>query len=198
MNNTTTFKKQRSKATMTRSVASVQERSNVIPRPFIVFCVDDDSMIHKVIENVFKNNTNVELHFFETGESCLQQLHLQPDIAILDFHLSPSDNDDLIYNGLDVLDKLKELCPFTKVIMLSSQSDISTAIRCLKRGAKDYIIKDELMKSKIKKSVEKIATNIAFKQEIILLSQKIKRDKLMIKGYLLIAVAALFLISFYI
>lgn len=197
MKNLTTFKQQKRVVTPDLQLSKKATRQQHLD-PYIIFCVDDDRLTHEVVKDTFKMNSNLKLYFFKDAKSCLANLHIQPDIVILDFYLFTEKEGSASMDGLDVLNKINELSPLTKVIMLSSQSEIAVAIKCLKRGAKDYIIKDELMRLNLKNAVGKLTKSISFKKEIEMLSQKIKRDKLMIKGYLILAFLALFFMILYI
>ncbi|HSH66475.1 MAG TPA: response regulator, partial [Bacteroidia bacterium] len=53
-----------------------------------IFLVDDDQMYLKALENEFKKNENFEIITYTTGEECLKNLHLNPDVIILDYFLN--------------------------------------------------------------------------------------------------------------
>ncbi len=186
-----------------KNVNSVLKTNPVIEAPLIhlpdqyrVFCVDDDPMIRIHLRNTLKANKNIHVSLFESGEQCIKSLYQKPDIVILDFHLSNLEDNSTTMNGLGILEKIKELSPDSKMIMLSSQDKIEVAVRCLKKGATDYIIKDDKMTLNIKKSIDSIVKSIELKSEITELSQKIKRDKLLMKGYFILTVALVFLSVF--
>jgi len=71
-------------------------------------------------------------------------------------------------------------------IILSGQNDIEVAVECLKKGAVDYVVKDMVMNVNLQKIFDKIIKSIELKSEIQSLSQVIKRDKLLMRGYLTI------------
>lgn len=171
---------------------------DITPRGvYDVFCIDDDLMMRSFLRNTLKQNKNQRVHLFESGEDCLSALRRkQPDIIILDYHLSTQEDDNTILNGLEILEKIKELSPSSNVIMLSSQNEISVAIECLKKGAKDYIIKDNVMSVNIEKAINSVIKSLELRQEILFLSQKIKRDKLLIKGYFFIFLFLIAVVAF--
>lgn len=53
-----------------------------------VFLVDDDALYLKTLELQFKALENFEIQTFITGEQCIENLHLQPDIIVLDYWLN--------------------------------------------------------------------------------------------------------------
>ena len=106
-----------------------------------LFLVDDDALFLKTLEIEFLQETNFTIKTFPTGELCLENLFLNPDVVILDYHL------DGIYenamNGIETLDKLKNINPDIPVIMLSCQDKIDVAVNCMHHKAFDYVVKSE-------------------------------------------------------
>lgn len=166
---------------------------NHIGSKYLIFCTDDSSMILMLLKKSLETEKNYSIKTFSDGESCIQEMDQQPDVLILDYNLSP-DNSKM--DGFDVLNKAREVAPNTKVIMLSGQPDIQVAVNCLKKGASDYIIKDNVMSLSVNQSVKKIIQGIELKKEIHELSSTIKRDKILIKGYFFLIFLLIVLISF--
>ena len=167
---------------------------NLNNNSYHVFFVDDENMILKMLSRHFSNDTNLQLHAFNSGEACLNALSMKPDVIILDYNLS--DGMDGKMDGLDVLEKIKEQCPSTEVVMLSSQMEIQIAVNALKKGAVDYVIKDQAMQFSVEKAIASILKRKELKSEIGQLSQVIKRDKLLIKGYSVIILLMFILLSY--
>lgn len=57
-----------------------------------------------------------------------------PQVVVLDVNLPDA-------NGLDVLRDIRERWPLMQVVMLTGQSDVSTAVAGMKLGAFDYLVK---------------------------------------------------------
>lgn len=110
--------------------------------PISIFIVDDNKVYLKTLENYIANKIpKVKIKTFETGEACLQQMILNPDVVILDYFLDSEDPH--ASNGLAVLKQIRKTNPNTKVIMLSAQDSLDIASKCLDNGACDYISKSE-------------------------------------------------------
>lgn len=135
-------------------------------RSLRIFVVEDDPMQMRLIKYVMELNPEHEVHTFETGQECLDNLHLQPNLISLDYNLPDM-------GGAVVLQKIKKFNPDIRVIVLSGQKDISTAIDLLKQGANDYINKDAEMKERLRNSVELIKQNIHLSKEIGFLRQQL-------------------------
>ena len=148
-----------------------------------LFLVDDDPMVLKMLSRHFKDFEQFQISTFNTGEACLAALDQNPDIIVLDHNLAEYSANNNMMNGLDVLQKIKEKLPETQVIMLSAQVEVQVAVDCLKQGAVNYVVKDATMQFNVQSAIESIVKSIELKQEINLLSQTIKRDKLLIRGY---------------
>ena len=106
-----------------------------------IFVVDDDEMYLKMIEIEFLQYPDFKLETYATGEICIENLSHKPDLIILDYHLDGVDRQAM--NGIQTLDKIKEINPCIPVVMLSSQDKIEVAINCIHHKAFDYIVKSE-------------------------------------------------------
>ena len=120
-----------------------------------IFLVDDDAIFLTLLEIEFVQNTDFIIRTFPTGESCIKELHLNPDIIVLDYHLDGIDKNAM--NGMETLDQIKALNKVIPVIMLSSQDKIDVAINCMHHKAYDYVVKSETAFMRLTKIVNTIA-----------------------------------------
>lgn len=145
-----------------------------ISEPMSIFLVDDDQLfitaLKDQVQKMFKFETNVQT--FLTGEECLKNFKNPPKIVILDYFLNSSYQHAM--NGLQVLKKIKDISPDTKVIMLSSQDKMEIAVKLIKLGAYDYIIKNDQVFLRTKFVVSNAANTITVAKEF-------KTYKLMVK-----------------
>jgi two-component system OmpR family response regulator len=119
-----------------------------------IFLVDDDQMYLKALENEFKKNENFEVMTFDTGEACLKNLHLNPDIVVLDYFLNGENKESI--NGFNVLVKIKEKNPNIQVIILSSHENVDIAVNCIKYDAFNFILKNETAFVRLKHTIKQI------------------------------------------
>lgn len=119
-----------------------------------IFLVDDDSVFLKSLEIEFRQMHDFEIDCFASGESCLANLHKNPDIIILDFLLDGIDKSAM--NGIQTLDKIKEYDAHISVIMLSGQDKIEVAVSCMHHLAFDYVVKNETALLRLQKAINSI------------------------------------------
>lgn len=101
-----------------------------------IFIVEDNELYSFYIDRMLKEQFNFRISTYATGEACIKDLYLIPDIIILDYMLGGM-------NGLEALAAIRKQLPDTPVILLTGQKDIETAVRLIKAGAYEYIIKDK-------------------------------------------------------
>ncbi|RPH30059.1 MAG: response regulator [Bacteroidales bacterium] len=123
----------------------------------LIFLVDDDALYLKFLEIEFSENNQYEIKTFATGELCLENMSLNPDIVVLDYHLNGVDESAI--NGLQTLDLIKKENFQVSVIILSSQDKIEVAVNCMKHKAFDYIVKSETAPLRLQKAIATIFKN---------------------------------------
>jgi DNA-binding NtrC family response regulator len=102
-----------------------------------VLVVDDEPGIRQSFKMVLKDKFHVLLA--ENGKQAIETLAKNTvDLILLDILLPD-------INGLDLLEKLKAVDPTPEVIMVTAVKEIQTAVRAIKLGAYEYIIKPFLV-----------------------------------------------------
>ncbi|MCV9934453.1 response regulator [Flavobacterium sp. LS1R47] len=134
-----------------------------------VFLVDDDLVFLKSLEIEFSYHKEFSIEMFSSGELCIENLIHKPDVVILDYHLDGVDKSAM--NGLQTLDKIKEIDRGIPVIMLSSHDKIDIAVSCMDHRAFDYVVKSETAFVRLQKAIE-----------IIFRYQKIENELYQYKG----------------
>ncbi len=119
-----------------------------------LFLVDDDALFLKSLEIEFLEHGDFSIETYATGELCLKNMGKYPDVIILDYHLDGIDKNAM--NGIEVLDKIKEINQDIPVIMLSSQDKIEVAIQCMHHQAHDYVVKSETAFLRLQKVITAI------------------------------------------
>ncbi len=130
----------------------------------IIFCVDDDQLFRKAFEIEFMKDKSFDIISFSSGESCLENLSLKPDIIVLDYFLDGLDKSAM--NGLKTLDAIKTQDSSIPVIIMSSQDSIEVAVNCLHHEAYDYVVKSETAFIRLRKTISSILLYRKMEQEI--------------------------------
>ncbi len=140
-----------------------------------IFLVDDEPIQNEMLKDYLNERFIYEIKTFDNGEEMLKSMSLNPEIVVLDYHLSAHKSD--AKNGVEILKILKDKHPDVQVIMLSGQDKIDVAIDSMKYGAYDYVVKGETAFSRTENILNNISElhkvktiNKAYKRTITLLS----------------------------
>ncbi len=123
----------------------------------LIFVVDDDPMVLRLIKETLKDES-AKVMSFSYGEECIENLHLGPDIIILDYIFVKKQS--AVMNGLQVLTSIREEAGDIPVIILSGQESGNTVLELMKTGIEDYVIKDKDFTVKLLIAVQEIINKI--------------------------------------
>ena len=129
-----------------------------------IFLVDDDALYLKSLEIELLEHADFSIETYATGELCVKNLAVNPDVIILDYHLDGIDATAM--NGLETLDKIKQSNADIPVIMLSSQDKIEVAVNCMHHRASDYVVKSETAFMRLQKIITTIFTYKKMEKEL--------------------------------
>lgn len=133
---------------------------------FSIFIVEDDLLYSSVLQYHLNLNPDYEVHVFDTGKGLLDNLNKKPSAITLDYSLPD-------FDGETILKIIKRDYPEIPVIIISGQEDIATAVKLLKLGAYDYIVKDENVKDRLWSTLLKVRETKNLKDEITLLRKEV-------------------------
>lgn len=102
-----------------------------------VLVVDDDPMLREILTEILQE----EGYRISTAENGLQALDKISDSFPFDIVLSDLDMPEM--GGMELLANVRQNGNEIPFIVLTASSDISTAMKAIKKGASDYLIKDE-------------------------------------------------------
>ena len=126
---------------------------------FKVFIVEDDTWYGSMLQHYLSLNPEYVVKRFEAPNDFFASLHENPDVITLDYSLPDCD-------GAEVLKKIRQHNPDSRVIVISGQEDVATAINLLKNGAFDYIVKDDETKDRLWNSIRNLREISSLKQEV--------------------------------
>jgi DNA-binding NtrC family response regulator len=134
---------------------------------FKIFIVEDNVWYGELLKHHLSLNPDYEVHLFATAKECLDNLHLNPHVISVDLILP-----DL--KGEELLKRIKSYNPDIPIIIISGQEDISIALQLLKKGAYDYLLKDENTKDLLWNDIIKIKENHLLKKQVETLKEQLE------------------------
>jgi two-component system, OmpR family, response regulator len=150
-----------------------------------IFLVDDEPMQQEMLQSYLSERFGYKFRTFGNGEDAIRELHLQPEVVVLDYHLNSNTQD--AKNGIEILKDLRKLSPETQVIMLTGQDSMEIAVDIMKYGAFDYVIKSETAFSR----TENILNNLETLRNLQESAKSYKR----VMRMLIVAIVAIFIFS---
>ena len=112
----------------------------------------NEESLHILMERYIKSNVRIQI--FSKKEACMkciEEAEIKPDIIVL-FHKLNLKSPDDIYT-MHTMDEIKKISPKSAVIIVSEAKDMTAAVKSLRHGAQDYILKDQFLFPHIADSV---------------------------------------------
>jgi DNA-binding NtrC family response regulator len=133
-----------------------------------IFVVEDDEWFSKIIEYHLKQNPDYEVTIYNTAKKALNDIYLAPDVMVIDYNLPD-------YKGDELLKRVQQEDSNIHCVIVSAQEDVEIAINLLKKGAFDYIVKNDDTKDRLWITLNKIKEHKSLKKEIVTLQQEVKK-----------------------
>ena len=105
-------------------------------KKYSIVIIDDEVEILDMLSRFLNRNPNFTVQTFSNPVSALSSINnnTKYDLVLLDIMMPQM-------NGLDVLEKLKELNSDQKVIMMTAYSTLDKVLKSHKIGATNYVMK---------------------------------------------------------
>ena len=100
----------------------------------LILVVDDEDSICSTLTSVLQDENFTTITAHDGLDAILKVKSFEPDLVFLDIWMPGSD-------GMETLEKIKQISPHTEVIMISGHATIANALEATKRGAFDFIEK---------------------------------------------------------
>lgn len=134
---------------------------------YLIYSVEDDSIYRRIIQKTILSNKKVELKLFENAKSLLNELINEPDIILVDYNLPD-------VSGMELILKLKEICPDSVLIVISAQDNIDVALDIIKNGVFEYIPKNSQTTERLLLAIQKAIGQVDMNQELYQLRKELK------------------------
>jgi len=134
-----------------------------------ILVVDDEEIARDNLVHVLSKE-GYTVKAVETGDKALQDLGENGYELILTDLMLPG------IDGIQVLERAKEMCPTTQVIVITGHASVATAVTAMQKGAHSYVAKpfnlDEL-RTQVHKALEQRALSV----EVLRLRQVLAKGK---------------------
>ncbi len=133
-----------------------------------ILIVDDERSVRESFRIMLKDD--YEILLADSGKSAKKIIHgYEVDLVILDIRLPD-------ISGIDLLKEIKSINPDIEVIMVTAVNEVQSAVKCIKLGAYEYIVKPfivEDMLNIISRAIER--RNLV--QKVSYLEEKLKKQE---------------------
>ena len=158
---------------------------------------EDDLFLFRELISEWKNwdyyarrndNVTVTVDAARTREDIIQELaESQYDLFFLDYRLGE-------WNGLTILNEIREMDYMLPVIILTGQGDQEIAVQAMKAGATDYLVKASLTPESLFKTIRHAIQLFNEEQQRIQAEESLKAQGLLLQG---VSEAAIRLLTVY-
>ncbi|MFZ2196357.1 MAG: response regulator [Thermodesulfovibrionales bacterium] len=123
-----------------------------------VLIADDDPFVSELLSEILQSE-GCAVQTAGDGCEAYNKFLADPDINVI-----ISDMNMPCMNGLQLTRKLREENINVPIIILTGDTEIASAIEAIKRGANDYILKDENIQDTVTPAVKKVLEEYNLKQ----------------------------------
>jgi len=136
-----------------------------------VLIIDDELFSREYFQKVFEK-TNFSVKTASNGSDGLGFFRGFPyDLVILDIRLPDAD-------GIDILKQIKEINPLTPVVIITAYGTVENAVRAMKLGAFDFLMKPFEETEKVLITVKNAIYQGRLERENLLLKSRLKSQSL--------------------
>lgn len=134
---------------------------------FLISVIEDNAWYNKLLVHTLSLNPDFEVKSYADASSFLKDIdNNTPNLVTLDVKLPDM-------SGVELFEKIRQYNPSIKVIVISEQSQVQTAVDLLKNGAYDYIVKEKDIKTRLHHSINKARNNKQLEDKIAVLEKEV-------------------------
>lgn len=138
-------------------------------RNYTIAVIEDDPLVNQTVNDIMASKFS-RVFSYTDAEKALEDMHIvSPDLILLDIFLGH-------HNGLEILEDLRKQAYNMPVIMMTAFSDIKMAVKAMKLGAEDFIVKP-LDLEQLELAVDRALENYDLRRRVDILSEQLKEEK---------------------
>lgn len=136
---------------------------------YTIVIIEDDPLVNTTVKDILSAKYSRVYAYLDPFQA-QNELHLLgTDLILLDIFLGHT-------NGLDILEQFRKQGNEKPVIMMTAFSDIKLAVRAMKLGAEDFLVKP-LDLEQLEVTVEKALKNYDLRRQVDILSQQLREEQ---------------------
>ena len=128
-------------------------------RPRHIFIVEDNEIYSMMLDYILSKDSMYRFVSFKSGEECIKNLYLRPDVIILDYGLPGM-------NGYETLLEIKKYDPAIHVVMLTTHREPGLEKKLLEAGADDFVQKQGHGELQVIQKIEAILAHDRMEKEL--------------------------------
>ena len=132
-----------------------------------VLIVEDDPVYAKYLKYNVELNPDYEAVVYKTAGELLKKLQPNDQVISLDYSLPDMSCEVLIK-------KIREINQTVRIVAISAQDEISTAVKLLRNGVYDYIEKNEETRNRLLNTLKHLKENQSLIHELKTLREEVK------------------------
>jgi len=136
---------------------------------YTILIIEDDPLVNKAVKDALITKYTRVFSYLNATEALNDINLISPDLVLLDIFLGPN-------NGLEILEQLRSQGYTVPVIIMTAATDIKMAVRAIKLGAEDFIVKP-LDLEQLEIAVEKALQNYDLRRQVEILTDKLKEEQ---------------------
>lgn len=136
---------------------------------YSIAIIEDDPLVGATISEILKEKYQRVEHFTDPYKAIEELDTITPDLILLDIYLGHA-------NGLDILERLRSEGVGIPVIVMTAFTDIKIAVRAMKAGAEEFIVKP-IDLDQLEVAVERALHNYDMRRQVKLLKEELQNEK---------------------
>ncbi|MCS7176109.1 MAG: sigma-54 dependent transcriptional regulator [Candidatus Kapabacteria bacterium] len=136
---------------------------------YTILLLEDDPDLGEMLQRYLEQRYRRVYWLTDLPRAVVDFPRLRPDLVLLDIFLGQ-------YSGLELLERLREEGFATPVIVMTAFSDLKMAVRAVKLGAEDFVVKP-IDIEQLEIAVERALRNYELRRQVQLLEEQLRLEQ---------------------